>query len=347
MRIDYRIDRPLRLQASFEVEGFTVLLGQSGEGKTTLLRAIAGLLPAHGEPFGGSPPQHRAVGYLPQGYALFPHLRAWENAAFALPRGPRRRAQALELLARVGLVEVADHYPTALSGGQLQRVALARALARKPLLLLLDEPTSALDAATRDEVMAELISEVHEFGLPALAVSHDPHLAVLADRVAVMSGRCIVQQGTPTEVLSRPGSAAVARLLGYRNLFTARVAGHDSTAGVPVMLLRWEAANGAILRLPQQPDLAAGQLVQWMIAPTAVRLPPFEPELRRGDNPVTGRVETRLNLGAHCQVALRCGTERLWLAAPSGLVRHHGLELGREITVDLRSDAVVCWQRPG
>jgi molybdate/tungstate transport system ATP-binding protein len=111
--------------------------------------------------------------------------------------------------------------PAALSGGQQQRAALARALARKPQLLLLDEPSSALDAATRDEVMAELISEMHEFGLPALAVSHDPHLAALADRVAVMSGRRIVQQGTPAEVLSRPSSAAVARLLGHRNLFTA------------------------------------------------------------------------------------------------------------------------------
>jgi len=89
MRIDYRIDYPVRLQVNFDVEGFTILLGQSGEGKTTLLRALAGLLPAEGEPFGGLLPQHRAVGYLPQGYALFPHLRAWENVAFALPRGPR------------------------------------------------------------------------------------------------------------------------------------------------------------------------------------------------------------------------------------------------------------------
>jgi molybdate/tungstate transport system ATP-binding protein len=341
VRIDYSIDHPVRLEVNFEVEGFTILLGQSGEGKTTLLRAIAGLLPAHGEPFGGLLPQQRAVGYLPQGYALFPHLRAWENVAFALPRGPQRRAQALELLARVRLVDVAEHYPAALSGGQQQRAALARALARKPQLLLLDEPSSALDAATRDEVMAELISEMHEFGLPALAVSHDPHLAALADRVAVMSGRRVVQQGTPAEVLSRPGSAAVARLLGHRNLFTARVAGHETDTGVT--LLQWEAANGTTLRLPQQSELAAGQLVQWMIAPTAVRLPSLKPALHRSDNPVTGRVESRLNLGVHFQVALRCGTERLWLVAPSNLVRHHGLETGREITVDLRSDSLLCW----
>lgn len=345
MRIDYRIEHPVQLQATFEVEGFTVLLGQSGEGKTTLLRALAGLLPADGEPFGGLLPQHRAVGYLPQGYALFPHLRAWENVAFALPRGAQRRARALELLSRVRLVEVADHYPMALSGGQQQRVALARALARKPQLLLLDEPSSALDAATRDEVMAELISEMHEFGLPALAVSHDPHLAALADRVAVMSGRRIVQHGTPAEVLSRPGSVAVARLLGHRNLFTARVAGHETNTGVT--LLQWEAANGATLRLPQQCGLATGQLVQWMIAPTAVRLPSLKPEQHRLDNPITGRVESRLNLGVHFQVALRCGTERLWLAAPSNLVRDHGLKPGCEITVDLRSNGLLCWPHAG
>lgn len=341
MRIDYRIDQPIQLQVSFEVEGFTILLGQSGEGKTTLLRALAGLLPAQGEPFGGLLPQHRAVGYLPQGYALFPYLRAWENVAFALTRGPQRYAQALELLARVGLISVAERYPAALSGGQQQRVALARALARKPQLLLLDEPSSALDAATRDEVMAELISEIHEFGVPALAVSHDPHLAALADRVAVMSGRHIVQQGTPAEVLSRPASAAVARLLGHRNLFTARVAGHEANAGVT--LLQWEAANGTALRLPAQSELVAGQLVQWMITPAAVRLPSLKPGLRRADNPVTGRVELLLNLGAHFQVALRCGTERLWLSAQDNLVRHHRLETGREITVDLRSDGMLCW----
>lgn len=345
MRIDYRVERPVRLQVSFEVEGFTILLGQSGAGKTTLLRAIAGLLPARGEPFGGLPPQHRPVGYLPQGFALFPHLLAWENVAFALPRGAQRRAQALDLLARVRLEHLADQYPMALSGGQQQRVALARALARKPQLLLLDEPSSALDAATRDEVMAELIAEVHEFGLPVLAVSHDPHLAAMADRVAVMSERRIVQQGTPAEVLSRPGSVAVARLLGHRNVFTARVIGHEPDAGVTA--LRWNAADGVEVRLPYQRELAPGQLVQWMIAPTAVRLPSLKSESQDRENRVTGRVEARLNLGSHYQLTLRCGTDLLWLAAPSNLVQHHGLELGRNISVDLRSDAVLCWPHSG
>ena len=341
MRIDYRTERPIRLRVSLDVEGFTVLLGQSGEGKTTLLRAIAGLLPAEGEPFGGLPPQHRAVGYLPQGYALFPHLRAWENVAFPLPRGPQRRTQALELMARVRLAGLADHYPSALSGGQQQRVALARALARKPKLLLLDEPTSALDAATRDEVMAELIAEVREFGVPALAVSHDPHLAALADRVAVMSGRRIVQQGTPADVLSRPASAAVARLLGHRNLFTARVTEHDPGNGST--LLDWESGGGVRLRPQRARGLAAGDQVEWMIASSEVRLPSLRSDARLVENAVTGCVERRLNLGTHCQVALRCGTELLWLNAPNHLARQPGLEPGNAVTVDLRGDALLCW----
>ena len=220
-------------------------------------------------------------------------------------------------------------------------MALARALARKPQLLLLDEPSSALDAATRDEVMAELIFEVHEFGLPVLAVSHDPHLAAQADSVVVMSGGRIVQQGAPVEVLLRPGSVAVARLLGHRNLFRGRIVGHEPGAGVT--LLQWEAANGAILRLPLQSELAVGRAVQWMIAPTAVRLPALKPEHRRSDNPVVGRVESRLNLGTYFQVALRCGGERLWLDAHSNLVRYHGLENGSEITIDLRSNSLLCW----
>jgi molybdate/tungstate transport system ATP-binding protein len=94
------------------------------------------------------------------------------------------------------------------------------------------------------------------------------------------------------------------------------------------------------------PELAAGRLVQWMIAPTAVRLPSLKPEPRRIDNSVSGRVESRLNLGAHFQLALRCGSERLWLSAPRILEWHLGLEIGCDVTVDLQSDSLVCWPHP-
>ncbi|HEY8486547.1 MAG TPA: ABC transporter ATP-binding protein [Limnochordales bacterium] len=225
MEIHYILRRPVKLEARLEVRGFTVLLGRSGSGKTSLLKAIAGLLAAEGRPYGGLPPEKRPVGYLPQHYALFPHLRVWENVAFPL-QGSRqgRRRQALELLERLGVAHLAERRPAELSGGQQQRVALARALARKPELLLLDEPTSALDPSTREAVMAQLVSLARDTGTPVLAASHDPAVARMADRVAVLAEGKVVQQGTPDEVFGRPASPEVARLVGVENLLAARVA---------------------------------------------------------------------------------------------------------------------------
>jgi ABC-type Fe3+/spermidine/putrescine transport system ATPase subunit len=230
MHIEYRVFRPVPLKISLEIDRFTVLLGLSGCGKTTLLRALAGLVPAQGLPFGRMPPQRRPIGYMPQGYALFPHLRVWQNVAFAVPTGGRRqkRQQAHLLLARVGLEGLAQRYPAELSGGQMQRVALARALARGPELLLLDEPTNALDAATRAQVLDELRALVHRSGLPTLAATHDPALAAIGDRVAILAHGGIVQQGPPNLVFDRPATSSVARLLGFQNLFPARVVRNDN-----------------------------------------------------------------------------------------------------------------------
>lgn len=214
----------MKLDVRLRVEGFTVVLGLSGEGKTSLLKAIAGLIPARGQPFDGLPPERRPVGYLPQHYALFPHLRVWQNVAFPL-RGTRaeKRRRALELLDRVGIAHLADRFPNDLSGGQKQRVALVRALAREPELLLLDEPTSALDPPTREEVMVEVVSLIRRTATPVLAVSHDPAVARLADRVAVLSGGRVIQEGPPQAVFSRPATLGVARLVGVANLFEARI----------------------------------------------------------------------------------------------------------------------------
>ena len=265
MRIDLQLRHPIALAAQFELRGFSVLLGRSGEGKSILLKALAGLLPAQGGPYAGLAPQHRPVGYLPQGYALFPHLTAWQNVAFALPGRQTRRARACALLETLGVSELASRHPQTLSGGQQQRVALARALARQPQLLLLDEPTAALDPATREDVFAELIAQVRQFGLPALAVTHDPHLALMADWMAVMVARRIVQQGTPRQVLAAPAGVAVARLLGIRNRLRGVVvdAGHVAVDGVLL------AASGAA-------ELARGQPVGVLLRAEDIELLPAD-----------------------------------------------------------------------
>lgn len=329
MRIDYRLDHPIALHAAFDVAGFTVLLGASGAGKSLLLRAIAGLTPAQGEPFGGLAAQHRAVGYLPQGYALFPHLNAWQNVAFAL-RGSQRRMQALALLERVHMAEFAECYPATLSGGQQQRVALARALARRPQLLLLDEPTSALDPVTRDDVIAELIGEVHEFGIPALAVSHDPNLAAVADRLVLMHNRRVIQIGPPDEVYANPVSGAAARLLGHRNVHRGRIQGAKGARR-----LIWP--DGAIaLAIDDHAD--ADVEVDWTIDPEAVLLV----DAREADtSAIPASMEVRHRTRHAVQWGLRCGQGRLWASVPDGKA------VPDAVAVRLPVEAIRWWKREG
>jgi molybdate transport system ATP-binding protein len=216
--VDYRMHAPVSLHAQFEIHGFTALLGRSGAGKSSLLKALAGLLPATGTPWAGIPPEARAVGYLPQTSALFPHLTALENVAYPL-RGRDRFKTAQALLDELGLAEFSSRPASALSGGQAQRIALARALARGAKLLLLDEPSAALDATTRDATLTWLIDTVTARGIPALAATHDPTLAGLANRLALLARGHIIQQGTPREVFNRPQSVDAAELLGFENIW--------------------------------------------------------------------------------------------------------------------------------
>ncbi|MDD3760972.1 MAG: ABC transporter ATP-binding protein [Acidithiobacillus sp.] len=215
-------DTPVALDISLEVEGLSVLLGRSGEGKTTFLRALLGLLPARVEPWGHLPTEQRPLGYLPQGYRLFPHLRVWQNIAFPMRERDRRQA-ALELLERIGMSRFAEQYPAALSGGQQQRVALLRAIARKPKLLLLDEPTSALDPQTRDEIIAALSEESAIFSIPLLVVTHDVSICAAAQRMAILQDGRIQADGEPAEIFSCPPNPQAAQMLGMENFFTGRI----------------------------------------------------------------------------------------------------------------------------
>ncbi len=226
-RLTLDLDVPLRhfeLRLGLEVgEGETVaLVGPSGAGKTTVLRAIAGAVrPRSGRIALGKrvlfdrerrvdlPPEARRVGYVFQEYALFPHLSVRDNIAFG------GRARVDELLERLDIAHLAGARPGRLSGGERQRVGLARALASKPEILLLDEPLSALDPHTRVEVRAELQGLLAELGLPALLVTHDfEDAAALADRVGVIVEGSIRQLGTAQDLVAAPSDAFVASFVG-------------------------------------------------------------------------------------------------------------------------------------
>jgi iron(III) transport system ATP-binding protein len=220
------------------------LLGPSGCGKTTTLRCVAGLETASSGriEIGGTvvsdvetgifvPVHERPIGMVLQSYAIWPHLDVFENVAYPLrvrrPRVPRTEigARVTQVLALVGMAEMARRPATQLSGGQQQRVALARALVRRPALLLLDEPLSNLDARLRVSMRNELAELIARIGVTALYVTHDQAEAfALAHRVAVMNAGRIVQEGRPRDIYARPRAPFVAEFLGAANLLAGRVA---------------------------------------------------------------------------------------------------------------------------
>lgn len=226
--------------------GLTVLLGQSGCGKSTALNAIAGLTtPASGQISLGArqlfsrasgakrlknvPPDKREIGVVFQSYALWPHLSAVDNVAYPLRRrGMNRRdarRSAMPALEMVQCQHLADRYPAELSGGQQQRVALARAVVGQPRLLLFDEPLSNLDASLRKSLRDELARLHRDLGFTAVYVTHDQSEALaLADEVALMDAGQIVQLGTPQQVYERPDSPFAARFFGSNVLLGEVVA---------------------------------------------------------------------------------------------------------------------------
>lgn len=211
------------------------LLGASGCGKTTTLRAVAGFLPpTEGRILLGTreitrlPAHKREIGLVFQTYALFPHLNVRDNVAFGLKQrgigAAERRRQADDMLARVGLSGLADRRPAALSGGQRQRVALARALVIAPPLLMFDEPLSNLDAKLRVEMRVEIRRLQRANGTTALYVTHDQEEAFsISDRVAIMRAGRIEQLDTPEVLYSKPATPFVADFVGFENRIPMRV----------------------------------------------------------------------------------------------------------------------------
>jgi iron(III) transport system ATP-binding protein len=276
---------------SLEVEPgtFLVLLGPSGSGKTTLLRCIAGIeRTTSGRITIGDalvadershvPPERRGLSMVFQDYALWPHLIALDNVAFALRRrGLRRsecRREATAMLERVGLGALAQRYPGQLSGGEQQRVALARALVAQMGLVLCDEPLSNLDADLRERVRVEISALIRATGATTVYITHDQAEAfALADQVGVLEHGKLVQLGRPEEIYTAPASAFVARFTGLAGELTVRVVGRAGSNGTVEVAAPQHRMTSALRALTTLDDPLPEQALL-MIRPTGVKLCP-------------------------------------------------------------------------
>lgn len=225
----------LRLKCEFQHDGGTIaLVGPNGSGKTSLLRALVGALPIasgritlngrilyDGKEGVEVPMEARRMGYVPQGYGLFPHLRALENVAFGLRTGknklPVARAhhKAMQALRELDCGHIEARFPRQLSGGEQQRVALARALLTEPDLLLLDEPMAALDVSARRSVRAFLSERIKRAACPTIIVTHDVRdLESFSPTILVLQQGQIIQRGSLDSLRTSPTSAYVEELVG-------------------------------------------------------------------------------------------------------------------------------------
>lgn len=246
--------RPFSIDVEVKAaDGITVFFGASGAGKTSILRAIAGILiPDEGritlrddvyfDSAAGInlPMQRRKVGYVFQNHVLFPHLTAEQNILYGIRKESRHDAptRVQELLALLGIEKTRDRYPHLLSGGEQQRVALARALATEPSIMLLDEPLSAVDVATRARLLEEIASIQRRSGIPFLYVTHNHSEALrLGDTMVVIEDGKVAQKGTPLEVFSTPRTASVARAVGTENLFAGMVRQHHFEDGTTTVVV--------------------------------------------------------------------------------------------------------------
>ncbi|MCB9929890.1 MAG: ABC transporter ATP-binding protein [Alphaproteobacteria bacterium] len=283
---------------------FFALLGESGCGKTTLLRMIAGFeIPDEGrvlidgQDMTAVPPYERPVNMVFQSYALFPHMTVAQNVAYGLKQEGMARSErddrVADVLALVELSDLARRKPHQLSGGQRQRVALARGLAKRPKILLLDEPLGALDRKLRERTQFELVNLQESTGITFILVTHDQEEAMtMSDRIAVMRAGRIHQTGAPREVYEYPASRFVADFIGSANLLAGEIAARDGDR----VRVRLAAADAVVsVEAPDIPDAPPpGTAVTVLIRPEKLEA---RREADGGPNHLTGTVENIAYLG--------------------------------------------------
>jgi putative spermidine/putrescine transport system ATP-binding protein len=322
---------------------FVALLGSSGCGKTTLLRAISGLVPVSA----GSilmdrrditvlAPDKREMAMVFQSYALWPHMTVAQNMGYGLKlRGLARQAIARrveELLTMLKLDGLGQRMVTQLSGGQRQRVALGRALAISPKVLLLDEPLSNLDARIREDVRHEIRSLQKSLGITAIHVTHDREEAmIMADRIVILDKGEIAQTGTPEEIYNRPASPFVATFLGAGNM--VRLHARTTREAIEIEA---GALNGPA-RLPPSRPIRPGPIYGYFRSEAAKIVVASDPVMA-GDLYLSGRIAQSTYPGGFWRYSLAVGDQHYVVDDT------RRLEVGTEVRIHLPAHGLHIFQ---
>ena len=316
---------------------YFVLLGPTGAGKTVLLECLAGLyhpprgdILVDGERVNDLPPERRGLGYLPQDYALFPHLDVAQNIGFGMKLRKKQAAEIAqktqELASLLGITHLLKRSPVKLSGGERQRVALARALAIEPKVLLLDEPLSALDEQTREGLCVELRRVHQELGTTTVHVSHNfEETLMVADKIGILNQGRVQQIGTPEEVFRRPNSEFVARFVRSENILRGQASRNGSGLSIAVGDLQFRAADG-----PEGEVCLTVRPEEVVITTGAADGKP---------NHVRGRVARVVDRGALMRVDVEAGVTLVSLMARRAY-HESGLQVGTEASAHFDPAAV-------
>jgi molybdate transport system ATP-binding protein len=329
--------------------GITVLFGSSGAGKTSILRAIAGIItPDEGKITLGDdtyfdstagirlPMQQRKVGYVFQNHVLFPHLTAEQNVLYGLRTNSGRPAheRAQELLSLVGIQKTADRYPNLLSGGEQQRVALARALATDPTIMLLDEPLSAVDATTRSRLLEEIVAIQHRSRIPFLYVTHNQNEAVrLGDAMIVIDEGKVMQEGIPLEIFNAPRTASVARVVGAENIFVGKILDHHLEDGTTTIDI-----NSCHIEVPLN-GLPAASQVTIGIRSEDILVSRDHLTQTSARNVLQGVIKQILIEVDKTELVVSCGID-FKVSITKAAVRHLDLEVGSTVFLLIKARAV-------
>ncbi|HEY9215197.1 MAG TPA: ABC transporter ATP-binding protein [Ancylobacter sp.] len=326
------VDALHRIDLAIAKGEFVTLLGPSGSGKSTLLNLIAGMItPSSGRIFIDGrdattlPTNKRSLGMVFQNYALMPHMTVFENIAFPLqvrqvPKDEikRRVTQVLDL---IHLGHVASRQPRELSGGQQQRISLARCIVYNPALILMDEPLGALDKKLREQMQLEIKRLHAKLGITMLYVTHDQDEALtMSDRIVLMNGGRIEQQGAPEALYFTPETVFSAEFIGSSNLITGTVEiGADGTYALASAFGRLAVPN------PER-AMAAGEKAVLLVRPENMQLTD-----RAEPCSIAGQVEDSILLGGVVRHFLRCTDGTMLIVQELNQPGRPGVRRGEEM----------------